>query len=167
MTQGGALTLVVRRFSGMFSIRVFTPAVLNEDGWQHAGGELIVGSGRLCFLVDLTYWPIAAYQRQWRDGVSRLVQGAPSTALMTAFRGPGESAHAMWALWREEGHVYVQEHSVLPADLDVPFDPNEPYPYVGARIPASECALPIPEWRVELSHVQSALLGLRLPKLPE
>src|SRR4030095_12748717 len=77
----------------MFRIRFFTPLVMNEEGWQHAGGELVVGDARLCFLVDLTHWGIGEYQHQWRAGISRLVQGAPSTALMTAYRGPGESAH--------------------------------------------------------------------------
>ena len=76
----------------MFRIRFFTPSVMNDEGWQHAGGELIVGDARMCFLVDLTYWGMADYQHQWRGGISRLVQGAPSTALMTAYRGPGESA---------------------------------------------------------------------------
>jgi len=148
----------------MFRIRFFTPSVINEDGWQHAGGELVVGDARLCFLVDLTYWGIRDYQRQWRDGISRLVQGAPSTTLMTAYRGPGESAHTMWALWREETYVYVQEHSVLPADLDAPFDPNGAHAHVGLRVPAAANALPIPEWLVELEHLHAAMLGIRWPK---
>ena len=148
----------------MFRIRFFTPLVMNEQGWQHAGGELVVGDARLCFLVDLTHWGIGEYQHQWRAGISRLVQGAPSTALMTAYRGPGESAHTMWALWRKDGYVYVQEHSVLPADIDTPFEPNEPYAHVGERIPAAEHALPIPEWRVAVEHLHAAMLGIRWPK---
>src|SRR6476659_7119791 len=102
----------------MFRIRFFTPPVMNEDGWQHAGGELVVGDARMCFLVDLTHWGMSDYQAQWRDGVTRLLQGAQSTALMSAYRGPGESAHTMWALWRKEAYVFVQEHSVLRAELD-------------------------------------------------
>ena len=148
----------------MFRIRFFTPAVLNEEGWQHAGGELVVGNARMCFLVDLSYWGMADYHHQWRQGIARLLQGAPSTALMTVYRGPGDSAHTMWALWREQGYVYVQEHSVLPADLDSPFDPNDPYPHVGERIPAAEQGLPIPEWRVEIEHLHAAMLGIQPPK---
>ena len=150
----------------MFRIRFFTPSVINEEGWQHACGELVVGDGRMCFLVDLSFWGITDYQQQWRAGIARLVQGAPSTALLTAYRGPGESAHTMWALWREQDYVYVQEHSVLPADLDAPFDPNEPYAHVGTRIPAAENGLPIAEWRVEIEHLRAAMLGIRLPRFP-
>jgi len=148
----------------MFKIRFFTPAVVNDEGWQHAGGELVVGDGRLCFLVDLTFWGIVEYHRQWRDGISRLVQGAPSTALMSASRGPGAFAHTMWALWRDDAYVYVQDHSVIPAELAVLFDPSDPYAHVGERIPAAENALPIPEWRVSLEHVHAAMLGIRWPK---
>ena len=40
----------------------------------------------MCFLVDLTYWGMADYHHQWRQGISRLLQGAPSTALMAKAR---------------------------------------------------------------------------------
>ena len=148
----------------MFSIRFFTPAVVNEAGWPHAGAELVVGDGRVCFLVDLTHWNIAAYQHQWREGIERLVRGSGSSALMSAFRGRDESPHVMWALWRENGNVYVQEQSVVTADLDTPFNPDDPYMHVGERIPASENALPIPEWRCDVEHVLAANPGIRLPK---
>jgi hypothetical protein len=70
----------------------------------------------------------------------------------------------MWALWRDNGHVYVQEHSVLQAELDVRFDPADPYPHVGDRVPAGETGLPIPEWRVEVEHIHAAMLGIRWPE---
>jgi hypothetical protein len=148
----------------MFSIRFFTPAVVNEAGWPHAGAELVVGDGRVCFLADLSHWSIPAYQHQWRAGLARLIGGAPSTALMSAYRGHDGSAHVMWAMWRENGHVYVQEHSVVPADLESPFDPDDPYGHVGTRIPAADNALPIPEWRCDIEHVHAANLGIRLPR---
>ena len=50
----------------MFRIRFSTPAVTNEEGWQHAGGEFILDNTRLCFLVDLSHWGMSAYRRQWR-----------------------------------------------------------------------------------------------------
>jgi contact-dependent growth inhibition (CDI) system CdiI-like immunity protein len=151
---------------GMFRIRFITPSVTNEARWQHAGGELIAGNVRLCFLADLTHWDPPKYERQWRDGISRLVHGAPSTALMTAYRGAGDAAHTMWALWRDGAHVYVQDHSVHAADLDAPFDADEPYAHVGARIPAAEHGLPIAEWRVDVEYLHAAMLGIRWPWTP-
>jgi hypothetical protein len=147
----------------MFRVRVFTPAVLSEDGLPQAGAELLLGTARLCFLVDLRYWRVADYERQWREGIGRLAQGAPSTALMIAWRGPGDAPHLMWALWRDDGSVYVQEQSVLPADLDSPFDPWAPYAHVGGRVAASELGLSIPEWRFDVVELYAATLGIRWP----
>jgi hypothetical protein len=85
---------------------------------------------------------------------------------MTVYGGPGKAIHQMWGLWRDAGHVYVQQHSVDSSDLDSPFDPNAPYPYLGERIATSKHALPIPEWRVDLVQVYAAAMGIRWPFYP-
>ena len=36
----------------MFRIRFVTPQVINEEGWQHLGGELVVGDARLWLDTD-------------------------------------------------------------------------------------------------------------------
>jgi hypothetical protein len=145
----------------MFRIRVFSPPlVLNES---RAVGELVIGDVRRHFAVDLRYWHVADYEHQWKAGLERLVRGAPSSALMTAYRGADEAPHVMWGLWREAGFVYVQPHCVLPADLRDPFDPLEPHVHLGARIPVTEEGLPIAEWRVELEHLVASVLQIRWP----
>ena len=150
----------------MFRIHITTPRVTSQDGWPHAGGVLVVGRERLVFLVDLAHWSEVDYERQWKMGVWRLVQGAPSTALVTAYRGSTGAPHVMWALWRSDTHVYVQEQMVLPAELESAFDPREPYAHVGARVPATEYRLPILEWRLELVPFYAGALGLRWPLYP-
>jgi hypothetical protein len=150
----------------MFQIRVLTPPIPNQDGCLHAGAELRLGGERFGFLVDLSHWQIANYERQWRDATKRLLHGAPSTGLMTAYRGPGEVAHLMWGFWRDADCVYVQQHSVLGGELDASFDPHAPYAHLGERIPTSSHRLPIPEWRVDLVAVYAAAMGLRWPFYP-
>jgi hypothetical protein len=147
----------------MFSIRVFTPPIPNQEGWSEAGAELRVGGERFGFLVDLRHWHIADYERQWRQATKHLLHGAPSAALMTAYRGAGAVTHLMWGLWRDSDCVYIQQHSVLGGDLDTPFDPDAPYPHLGERIATSTHGLPIPEWRVDLLAVYAAAMGLRWP----
>jgi hypothetical protein len=153
----------MRRQVLVFRIRFFTPAVLDENGWPHAGGELQLGAARLRFRADLRYWPMAAYEAQWRAGIARLAHGAPSSALMIAYRGTGDEPHVMWALWREDPHVYVQQLTVLRAELPDSFDPAAPYPHVSERVPASEQALPIPEYRHDLMPLLAAYF---LPSFP-
>ena len=50
-------------------------------------GELVIGPNRLRFELDLTHWSATDYERQWQSGIMRLVHGATSSALMTAYRG--------------------------------------------------------------------------------
>jgi hypothetical protein len=83
--------------------------------------------------------------------------------LMTAYRGTDDGPHVMWALWKEAGFVYVQPHCVLSTELGAPFDPAEPYAHVAARIPVSEQALPMSEWRVELEHLVASMMQIRWP----
>jgi hypothetical protein len=59
--------------------------------------------------------------------------------------------------------VYVQERSMLATDASS-FDPRQPYAHVGARMPSSGYAPPIPQWRVELVPFLADALGIRLPR---
>ena len=147
----------------MFRIRVFAPSLTYAHDSSNAFGELVVGHSRRQFSIDLRHWRVDDYQRQWKAGVSRLVYGASSSALVTAFRGPDELPHLMWALWRDGGFVYVQPQCVLNRELDSPFDPYAPYDHVDARIPVTEQALPLAEWRVELEHLYASALNIRWP----
>jgi CdiI N-terminal domain len=147
----------------MFRVRFFTRPVQNEAGLFQAGGELCLGSQRIGFVVDLSHWSVAEYESQWKEGTARLLHGAPKSALMTGYRGPGEATHLIWALWREGGYVYAQEHPVVVTELDPPFDPSDPYAHVGERIATSGLNLPISEWQVDLIHVYAHALGLRWP----
>jgi hypothetical protein len=147
----------------MFRIRVFTPAVFEPNGSAHAGAALTAGNTRLHFRVDLRFWQIVDYERQWAAGVARLAGGAESSALMSAYTGPDGNRHTMWALWRTGGHIYIQPHCVVAADLDAPFDPRSPYDHVGAHIPASANALPLLEWRVDFEYLLASSFGIRWP----
>jgi hypothetical protein len=147
----------------MFRIRVFTPAVVDQEGWRHAGGEIVIGDARTHFLLDLSHWSISSYQQQWREGISRITRGAQSSALVAAYRGPGEKPHVMWSLWRVNGHVYVQSQVVIPEEADAAFDPSSPYAHVGARIPSSENGLSIPEWRCNVTELLAVDFGIRWP----
>src|SRR5690348_4089084 len=129
----------------MFSIRALSaPAALATDV-PTAVGELVVDGARSIFALDLSHWRVVDYERQWREGVTRLLRGAPSSALMSAYRGPHGDAHLMWALWRENAELYVQPHCVAASDLEKPFDLTLAYDHVDVRVPARDQALPITE----------------------
>ena len=147
----------------MFAIRVFAPPSSFTVTAPQVTGELIIGEARRIFRLDLRYWRIGHYQRQWRAGIGRLLYGARSSALMIAFRPDEDAPHLMWALWREAGRVFVQPHCVTPRDLCQPFDPFAPYAHVESRVPATEQALPISEWSIDADAFFAAALRLRWP----
>jgi hypothetical protein len=149
----------------VFQIRVVTPEVSTAEGRRHAGGMLRLGSTVLPFIIDLTAWRIADYERQWHHAIDRLARGAPATALLTGYAGQGPGPHSMWAVWREGDFVYVQPHVVADEGLDAPFDPVAPDAHVGPRV-GPEHGLPIAEWRVELLYLLAAAFAPRWPQLP-
>jgi hypothetical protein len=148
----------------VFGIRVWSPAVTNADGWLHAGGELRLGGASLRFIVDLTDWRIADYERQWRSAIDRIARGAGTGALLTTYGGESRP-HRMLTLWREDAVVYIQDQVVVAADLDAPFDPWRPDDHVGPRM-TPERGVPLPEWRADFTDIVAAAFGLRLPGFP-
>jgi hypothetical protein len=145
----------------MFRIRVYSPPLMHHE--PRAVGELVVGDVRRHFAIDLRFWRATDYERQWKAGLERLLYGASSSALMTSYRGTDDAPHLMWALWREEGFVYVQPHCVLPEELDRAFDPFSAWSHVDTRVPVTEQSLPIAEWRVELAQLAASVMQIRWP----
>ena len=147
----------------MFEIRIVTPVVTDEEGRRQALGVLAVGDARLPFRLDCAHWSAAAYERQWKAGIRRIADGAPSSALLTAYRGDSDEPHVLWAMWRDDDHVYVQARSVRSNAFDAPFDPWNPYPFVPSRMPVGAYAPPPTQWRVELESFFASALDLRVP----
>jgi len=147
----------------MFRIRVHTPAIVDDAGLPHAAALLVVDSVRLRFRIDLRHWSIADYERQWKAGIRRLVEGEAISALMVRYSARSDTAHLMWALWRVDAHVFVQPHCVLPWELEGPLDPGAPYNTIGDRLPVTEARLPLQEWRVAHADVIEAAFQIRWP----
>ena len=147
----------------LFGIRFFTPQALGSDLQPIAGGVLRVGDTLLRFPVDLSYWSKANYEHHWHEAIQLLARGAQRSALVYAYRGPTvDATHLMWAMWRDDQYVYVQDQAVLASELDGPFDPALAYVHVGERLtPASGAG--ITEWRFEIEHLLAAAFGMRSP----
>jgi hypothetical protein len=147
----------------MFRIRATTPPLTDDLGARYAAALLQVGPHTIHFRLDLGYWSIADYERHWQRALRQIMYGPRATALLSAYRGPAGHAHVLWALWQRDGYVHVQEQTLVVSELDEPFDPGTAHVHVGARVPASENALPIREWRIESTAVFAAALGIRWP----
>ncbi|HMC57255.1 MAG TPA: hypothetical protein VKH19_18895, partial [Gemmatimonadaceae bacterium] len=144
-------------------IRIVTPVVTDYEGRRQAGGLLAVGNARLPFRLDCDHWTASSYERQWKAGIRRIAEGALSSALLTEYHGDGDEPHVLWAMWRDDDHVYVQARSVRADASDAPFDPWNPYPFVPTRMPVGEYTPPPTQWRVELESFFASVFDLRVP----
>jgi CdiI N-terminal domain len=147
----------------VFSIRIITPVVTDAEGRRQAGGVLAVGQARLPFFLDCSHWSASDYERQWKEGIHRIAEGARSSALLTAYRGNGDEPHTLWAMWRDHDHIYVQARTIRPLAFAAPFDPWDAYDFVPSRMPVGEYVPPATQWRVELESFFASAFGVRVP----
>src|SRR5882672_9020517 len=98
----------------MFSIEFAADAAYPFEGTGalHRDGVIAMDDFTERFPVPLHYWAETDYQRQWREGAQRLVDGAPASLLLTRVEDPTEPQpiYRWWSLYRRVGEaVTVQE----------------------------------------------------------
>lgn len=142
----------------MFYIGFTSAARTDDAGWLHAVGALTLGRATEGFESDLGTWSMADYERQWREGVARLLGGHTSSALLTSYRGPDAAYHFMWPVWREGTDAIFQERLLLTEQLDEPFTTDRLYEVVGERMMIDEEGQRVAEWVVPLGHLANFLI---------
>ncbi|HEY5057180.1 MAG TPA: hypothetical protein VII58_13530 [Acidobacteriaceae bacterium] len=133
------------------------PLVYEYDDRTTAGaeGELAIGDYRESFLSSLYEWTKEDYERQWRDAVTSLLEGASKAALITEYIGPDASSHLQWwPLYRCGDVVYAQNHFLFYDQQARSFVVAQAFDFVPDRRTASEDGDPISEWSVPLSSLQ-------------
>lgn len=124
----------------MFGI-AFTSGSAHGGESHRRFGVLTVGEHQEEFLSSLDVWREPDYERQWRDGVTRLLFREDEANLVTSV----DARRATWFALRRDGHDAV----VRPQRGDL--DPTDPY---AARPLDVQFAT---EWRVPLDDVKRYL----------
>jgi hypothetical protein len=118
-------------------------------------GEITLDDFVEKFETPLTFWNADRYERQWRDGIARLLNGALRSCLITSMLDSrSEVFGAWWKLYREGDHVVVQNQLLLSELFGGDFDPDEPYRYIPERQKSSAEGIPISEWLLEFSSIK-------------
>lgn len=142
----------------MFFIGFTSAARVDDEGWRHAMGAIELGDESDAFAADLTFWSMAEYEAQWREGVARLAAGHASSALVTSYRGPRANLHSMWPMWRIGQTVFFQERLVLGDTMTEDGVAEQFYARVGDRHTESEDGV-ISEWPVPFADVLAFLVN--------
>jgi hypothetical protein len=133
-------------------------------GWD-ASGEDVPGSvrrGRIVgpddlddrFFAPLEVWDSSDYEKQWNEGVARIVSGEDASALVTRLHRSakdGSFVGEWWPMWRAGTVAVLRNQLVLPETVPN-FDPLDPYRSVGPH-----CSETVSEWRVPIVVLQRFL----------
>jgi hypothetical protein len=143
----------------MFSITFDRSATGAAGQALEAAGTVTFGDLSESFHVGLERWSEGDYLTQWREGVARIVRGEAVSCLVTwvpARDHPSEPL-SWFALYRDGGRVFLQEH-VIPGDqIDAEFDPKDPYRLVLPREVARKGATRPSEWVTSVEDLRSYL----------
>lgn len=121
-------------------------------------GVITIGTFQERFVAPITFWQVRDYQRQWSEGLRRIVSGSEKSCLITALRDPRASKMLFWwPLYREEEDVFVQNSILLFDHLERPFDVRDPYASINERITINEEGQLISEWRVSVHDIEAFL----------
>ncbi len=108
--------------------------------------------------MPIAYWSPDDYQRQWREGVRRILAGEPRSGLITSLYDPATARFIeWWPLFRDGDVVFVQNHLLFLDKLHGPFDPNDPYRHVRERRIVNDEGVRISEWRTTVEALRRFL----------
>ena len=120
-------------------------------------GRITLGDFVEDFEMDLMFWNRERYERQWRDGVQRILSGALKSCLVTSiWNEQNLFGGDWWKLYRIEDQVVIQNQLIRPDIFDQNFenfDPDSPYPSIQERSSISEDGQKISEWSVPFNQI--------------
>lgn len=120
----------------MFEISFTDDPVFAIDGAPHRYGSIQFNSReKERFVAPLSHWTERDYERQWHDGIARLLAGDRRSCLVTWAYDPSDMYYVQWwALYVLDTRIAVQEQLLSLADTpDSKIDLHDPY-----RLLASE-----------------------------
>ena len=107
------------------------------------------------FVAPLVYWTVAAYRRQWREGIRRCLDGQARSCLITSMRDPQTANFIQWwPLYRVVDDVYLQNQILLLDQIHGAFVPSEPYAHVPERRTVNADGERISEWHIRVEDLQ-------------
>jgi hypothetical protein len=112
------------------------------DGLAYRDARIVLHDFAEQFPVVLELWSERDYERQWRDGARRIVDGWSKSCLVTSIAtAQTVEMTEFWAPYRLAEEVVV--HQVLIPTGQV--DPDDVY----AAIPDYDCAASVSDWRLD------------------
>jgi len=123
-------------------------------GADVAVGEVALDDFVERFEASLIFWDTDRYESQWRQGIDRLLDGAPKSCLITSILEPKyEHFGTWWVLYRDGQQVLVQNQLLLLDVFGSGFDPDQPYASIRDRVSLCAEGERISEWSINFDDI--------------
>lgn len=118
-------------------------------------GQITLGNFVEEFEMSLTVWNRERYEQQWKEGIQRILNGAPKSCLIASLWGDkGTWGFSWWPLYRIGDQVVAQSALIWDLNmLDKDFDPDDPYQFIREHISMNEDGQSLSEWSVPFDQV--------------
>ena len=129
-----------------------------SEGEAALVGSLTIGDFSEQLHCSLSYWTRERYEAQWKEALSRLVNGESSSALVTSMHDPRFANFIRWwVMYRDLEIVQIQEHILFLRELDTPLDESDLYASVPDRETETEDGERVSEWVLPVSAIHRCL----------
>jgi hypothetical protein len=135
----------------------FLCEVHDEPEIAVAMGQIVLGDFVEEFEMILGTWNRERYERQWAEGIQRLLDGASKSCLISSFWGDkSKFGGEWWRMYRVKDEVVIQNQLIRPDIFDrhfENFDPDNPYASIPERRSTNNDGQSISEWFVPFTQV--------------
>ena len=139
-----------------FSIDLLDEAVSDVESARL--GIITIGSYVERFVAAIGYWEVPHYRRHWQEAITRIIQGAPSSTLITSMYDPAVANFIYWWPMYHVGQtVQLQNHILFLNELETPFDPDDPFRFVPERTIINSDGEQISEWSASIADLECFL----------
>jgi len=136
----------------MFNIEISLAAISDAP---LARGRIQLDDFSESFECSLEFWKSFDYQRQWREAVARLLEGASKSCLITSITDPKTANFFIWwPIYNMGETVAVQNHVCMLDSLSEVFDLDALDKHVPDREIINEDGHCISEWLVDMTSLR-------------
>ena len=154
--------MTAKHMGFMISIReTRSPKIVDNERCYRASIKI----GNFCerFNLPLDVWGANDYRQQWREGITRLLDGELLTCLVTEMRDP-KTSHCIgtWPMYAENDKVIFHNQILVCSRSFIRrFKETNIYDFLSPRETNSEDGMPISEWSIKRSALEEFLRSLK------
>jgi hypothetical protein len=149
----------------MFKIKITPRNVPKKWGYFAPNdriGFIQIGNFKEEFCIAMEPWSPGTYEKQWREGLERILDGEAKSAIVTSFTLPSDPPcpsdhYVWWPLYSNGEIVYVHNQLKFYEHLDADFDESKLYEYIDERTTVTEDGDQISEWHMPKEWIRKFL----------